>query len=74
MMSRLMNMWQWRRGPSGRLGCAPTAASDGPQASRAVGPDFSYVPPRIMVVGRIRNLSNGSSSSGKSDANSQFYW
>jgi hypothetical protein len=74
MMARLMNVRPWRQGPPGRLrGVAADARGD-LQAVREDSPDFSYVPPRIMVVGRIRNLSTGSSSSGKSDANSQFYW
>jgi len=74
MMARLINVRPWRPGPPARLRGVPGAASDDVQAVRVGGPDFSYVPPRIMVVGRIRNLSTGSSSSGKSDANSQFYW
>jgi hypothetical protein len=74
MMARLINVRSWRQGPPGRPRGVPAAASDDLQAIRVGAPDFSYVPPRIMVVGRIRNLSTGSSSSGKSDANSQFYW
>jgi hypothetical protein len=35
---------------------------------------YGYEPPRLMVVGRARKFSTGSSSSGKADANSQYYW
>lgn len=33
-----------------------------------------YEPPRLMVAGRVRRISTGSSASGRSDANSQYYW
>ena len=74
MMARRINVRPWREGLPGRLRGVPASPSDDLQAVRDGRSDFSYVPPRIMVVGRIRNLSTGSSSSGKSDANSQFYW
>jgi hypothetical protein len=74
MMARPIHMRPWRQVLSAGLRGVPATASDDVQTVRAGGPDFSYLPPRIMVVGRIRNLSTGSSSSGKSDANSQFYW
>jgi hypothetical protein len=34
----------------------------------------AYEPPGISLVGHVRDLVKGSSSSGKSDANSQYYW
>jgi hypothetical protein len=43
-------------------------------AVRANYPACGYESPRLMVVGRVRKLSTGSSSSGKADANSQYYW
>jgi hypothetical protein len=73
MMARLINIRSWRSGPPGHLR-GEDAAIGRSQPVRAGSMDFSYVPPKIMVVGRIRNLSTGSSSSGKSDANSQYYW
>ncbi|TDB97927.1 lasso RiPP family leader peptide-containing protein [Actinomadura sp. 7K534] len=33
-----------------------------------------YEPPAVLDVGSIRDLVKGSSPSGKSDANSQYYW
>jgi hypothetical protein len=34
----------------------------------------SYDPPQIMVIGTVRALTTGSTSSGNKDANSQYYW
>lgn len=33
-----------------------------------------YEPPRLIVLGKVRTLTTGSASSGKQDANSQYYW
>ena len=33
-----------------------------------------YEPPRLFRVGTVFELTRGSSSSGTSDANSQYYW
>lgn len=33
-----------------------------------------YERPAIHVVGTVRDLTGGSSSSGRKDANSQYYW
>lgn len=33
-----------------------------------------YEPPQLRVIGSVRDLTTGSSSSGKKDANSQYYW
>lgn len=33
-----------------------------------------YEPPRITVIGSVHALTGGSASSGRSDANSQYYW
>jgi hypothetical protein len=35
---------------------------------------YGYESPRVMIIGRARKFSTGSSSSGKADANSQYYW
>ena len=37
-------------------------------------PTAEYEPPRIVDIGHARELTGGSSGSGKSDANSQYYW
>lgn len=34
----------------------------------------AYEPPRIMIIGNVRDLTTGNSSSGTRDANSQYYW
>ena len=47
------------------------------QASRGGGlnrPVHPYEPPRLLVIGSVHSLTTGSSSSGKKDANSQYYW
>lgn len=36
--------------------------------------DNSYESPCVMVLGSVRDLTVGSSASGKKDANSQYYW
>jgi len=33
-----------------------------------------YESPRLTIIGSARKSSTGSSSSGKADANSQYYW
>jgi hypothetical protein len=43
-------------------------------AARADYSAYGYESPRLMVIGRARKFSTGSSSSGKADANSQYYW
>ncbi len=46
----------------------------------APGPDEiaqlkrGYERPRLLVIGDIRSLTAGSTSSGNKDANSQYYW
>jgi len=35
---------------------------------------YGYESPRVMIIGRARKFSTGSYSSGKADANSQYYW
>ena len=45
-----------------------------PIAAREDYSAYGYESPRLMVIGRARKFSTGSSSSGKADANSQYYW
>jgi hypothetical protein len=33
-----------------------------------------YVPPLLITAGHVRDVTKGSSASGKADANSQYYW
>jgi hypothetical protein len=37
-------------------------------------PMAEYEPPRVVDIGHVRELTGGSSGSGRSDANSQYYW
>jgi hypothetical protein len=39
-----------------------------------LAPTDDYEPPGITDMGHVRELTRGSSSSGKADANSQYYW
>jgi hypothetical protein len=39
-----------------------------------LAPAEGYEPPGITDMGHVRELTRGSSSSGKADANSQYYW
>lgn len=45
-----------------------------PTVSRENYSACGYESPRLMVIGQARKFSTGSSSSGKADANSQYYW
>ncbi len=36
--------------------------------------DLFYEPPRLTDLGRVREVTLGSSSSGNADSNSQYYW
>jgi hypothetical protein len=38
------------------------------------GDAMPYEPPRVLVIGDIREITGGSASNGKKDANSQYYW
>ena len=38
------------------------------------GPAPRYEAPAIFVVGHVRDITLGNSSSGNKDANSQYYW
>ena len=62
-----------------RHGLASFPAAHGGPAARSGIETFErsadgYEPPRITVIGNVRDLTGGSASSGKSDANSQYYW
>jgi hypothetical protein len=76
---KILGKWPVR---SQRAGALADARRVGMVASRVTireldkqceGPG-RYEPPRIMVIGNVRDLTTGSSSSGKKDANSQYYW
>jgi hypothetical protein len=60
---------------SGYLGWAGDTGQD--PDWRAVGEQdaaMPYEPPRVLVIGKVQDLTGGSASSGKKDANSQYYW
>lgn len=40
----------------------------------AAPPVRRYEKPQVIVIGDVRFLTAGSASSGKQDANSQYYW
>ena len=52
--------------------CAEDTAPPSSEAPRRLAK--GYEPPRIIVIGNVRDLTMGSASSGRSDANSQYYW
>ena len=37
-------------------------------------PSSEYEKPRMFKIGSVHEVTRGSSSSGSSDANSQYYW
>jgi hypothetical protein len=46
-----------------------------PQVQPVVGAYYAdYEPPLLVDLGHVREATLGSSSSGSSDANSQYYW
>lgn len=51
----------------------PERSVDGSRAPGEPG-ERDYEPPAVLDVGGIRDLVKGSSASGRSDANSQYYW
>jgi hypothetical protein len=56
-----------------RIRPRPTAAEQhGTAPDPGGGP--AYEPPALFRVGTVYELTRGSSASGKSDANSQYYW
>lgn len=48
--------------------------SDEPGDVRTTGITKAYEPPRVIFIGKIRDVTTGSASSGNKDANSQYYW
>jgi hypothetical protein len=48
-------------------------ASDSIGASRS-GTPGPYESPRVIVIGKVRDVTTGNASSGNADANSQYYW
>jgi len=55
------------------LTCAPNSDNSASQDEDAESPP-RYERPAIFVIGRIRDMTLGNSSSGNKDANSQYYW
>jgi hypothetical protein len=59
---------------------SPNPTTFSKQQDSSVAPDISpagvrrYEAPRIFVLGSIRELTLGNTSSGHKDANSQYYW
>lgn len=47
--------------------------SEGEVGDRCAGFE-GYEVPQLTVIGDVRDLTTGSSSSGKKDANSNYYW
>ena len=47
---------------------AASSADAAPESADA------YEPPQIIVIGNVRDITAGSASSGRRDANSQYYW
>jgi hypothetical protein len=60
------------RKPSGTECSSTTREAVAPTAESGDAPD--YEPPELVDIGHFRELTKGSSSSGSSDANSQYYW
>jgi hypothetical protein len=55
------------------LSAVPPAVDD-PRREARPGTADAYAKPCVMVIGNVRDITTGSSSSGNKDANSQYYW
>lgn len=53
---------------------ADAVPGDAGSAAVTTVTSLPYEPPQVVVIGTIRDLTSGSSSSGRTDANSQYYW
>lgn len=79
-MKRLGKLFGWSQGlvPDALVEGYAGHPVDGHQRVRRKDgieePARNYEPPRLIVIGSIHALTTGSSSSGKKDANSQYYW
>lgn len=74
-MARFGNFaWRQRPLPGAEEGGDATGQEGRVIATRDDYSTYGYESPRLLVIGRVRKFSTGSSSSGKSDANSQYYW
>jgi hypothetical protein len=76
---KILGKWPVRSYRAGlRTGALRVGAADHGVVARDLGRQCEgavrYEPPRIMVIGNVRDLTTGSSSSGNKDANSQYYW
>lgn len=54
----------------------PARMAGTPEEEACLEPDrlSAYEPPELHRLGTVYELTRGSSSHGKSDANSQYYW
>lgn len=76
---KILGKWPgWPQGPGSLSGTRPAkmtsrrASAGRPGGYR--GKPGEYESPQIIVIGNVRDLTTGSSSSGTKDANSQYYW
>ncbi|WP_165989969.1 lasso RiPP family leader peptide-containing protein [Streptomyces sp. YIM 98790] len=61
--------------PDGRAAATPANRAAHPAAHPAPGAECeTYEPPLVLDLGRVREVTLGSSGSGTADANSQYYW
>lgn len=51
-------------------GDTPVSTPEDQEATLRAG----YEKPRLIVIGKVRDLTKGNASSGNQDANSNFYW
>ncbi len=73
-MTRVTNFGWWHHVLLSRRRDHRTFQTDRLIDSRTNYSAYGYESPRLMVIGSVRKFSTGSSSSGKADANSQYYW
>jgi hypothetical protein len=66
--------WLHRRSPRVKKENGVAYLEERLTAAREDYSAYGYESPRLTVVGQARKSSTGSSSSGKADANSQYYW
>ena len=76
---KILGIWHIPLAGAGlRAGVHPGGAVAPEGGARRLDPQCdglaTYEPPRLMVIGTVRDLTTGSSSSGNKDANSQYYW
>lgn len=45
-----------------------------PDGAPSSGERLAYVPPELIDLGHVREVTLGSSPNGNADANAQYYW